>query len=467
MAALFLASLPCACDAPEEAEPAQSPVVVGNDHNPELGAAPVPAPVQEQVARDVSVPKGAKVLIERDDLVAYVPKGIKAGKKRRKKLKKEIRRTFPDVDKKFKGRPKVVVYIGKFDFSYSLEDGGRRGWFKSGKDHYYFEGEDDYAHGNNVIWADMDNEYLFFIHYPPPKKEESDKEKSASYVLEGFTRDLSEDDFEKDEFEDHKGDKLSNRAADQRGLLFGKDSRHRVASKDKPVSGKLYQRVLDVGGGSGALIGRRHFVTAAHVLVNFEKKSGDMTIDDHTIRAGRNGKSRVGDEAKARHIFWLASWNPGVEGTERRGADLGWGVLDERLGKEAGFFGVAAKSLSDMKSDRITLRNLGYPSCSDDDGNNPPPDCIKNHLYLDSDVCGLGEAHHPDHLGWERAIGHTCDASSGLSGSPLVKTEDGSLHVWAVHSGHTDEKDFNYAARLTKYRVKTLISEMFHRYRRK
>lgn len=90
---------------------------------------------------------------------------------------------------------------------------------------------------------------------------------------------------------------------DRRAGVFGKETRHRVFEEDEPVSGKFFKRLLSMGGGTGALIGARHFLTAAHVTLKYNEEDQVLELDDIPIRAGRNGQSHIGETAWIDHLY--------------------------------------------------------------------------------------------------------------------------------------------------------------------
>lgn len=212
-----------------------------------------------------------------------------------------------------------------------------------------------------------------------------------------------------------------------------------------------------------ALIGARHFLTAAHVTLEYNEEDQVLELDDIPIRAGRNGRSHIGEVARIDHLYWMEDWTGTTSGTLRRAFDMAWGVMDEPLGKRAGFFGYYALSSAKLLNRGLKLRNAGYASCAQDEPP-VPPQCLDNHIFMDSDHCAVLGEQQPDTLGWGRAVAHGCDVNPGHSGSPLIVTEDGSLYVWGVHSGGV--RGVNYASRLTYNRAARLLPKMFAKYPR-
>lgn len=159
----------------------------------------------------------------------------------------------------------------------------------------------------------------------------------------------------------------------------------------------------------------------------------------------------------------MEDWTPAVDGTERVGYDMAWGVMDRALGELTGYFGMMARSVRSIQEKGYTIRNAAYSSCTK--GNDPiPPNCLYRHVFLDSEQCHILSEAELDTEGWGRAVAHGCDTNPGHSGSPLVVTKNGSLYVWAVHSSAIG--GVNYAARVTYNRLDRLIPKMYKRFPR-
>lgn len=428
------------CELPEDGAVADG--VTDPGFNPDAGSSPTVIP-------------NATVLLERDDLLAIAPAGVHVPPQVLRDIEEQLQH---DPKRTLHGKIQVV-YRGPIDFNFSGDQGFRSGNVDIANLRAYTQLQRGVP-GERVMWANMESERLYLVQYAQPAWD--DLKQVAP--LEEFTPAPAPpvDDPEGADFDfDWMRGKRYRR--DTRGVLVGKDTRHRVFGENEPVQGKLFTRLLSMGGGTGAMVGRRHFMTAAHVLVEYEELKDSIKVLDPSIRAGRNGNTQVGETARATHVWWMADWTPETSGTELRGFDMAWGVMDEPLGDDTGYFGLLSASTAHIRENSMTIRNAGYASCTP--GNDPiPPDCLRRHVVLDSNNCDILGEDEPDTLGWGRAVAHGCDANRGHSGSPLVVTNNGSLYVWAIHSGHANRT--NYAARLTRNRHRNLMSEMFDRFPR-
>lgn len=396
----------------------------------------------------------ATVILDREDLLAVAPAGVTVTPQVIRDIEDQFQ---PKAERSLSGKVQVM-YLGPIDFNFSRSEGFRSGVAKVEHLEAYTELQRSLP-GHRVMWANMESENLYVINYPQPAWADQEIEAAQDFdpAPAPGDQELVGPDFDHDWF------RSSQYRSDARGVLVGKDTRHRVFEEDEPVQGKFFKRLLSLGGGTGAMIGRRHFLTAAHVVVDYNKQDKEIEIVDVTIRAGRNGNSQIGKSASTSHVWWMADWTPKVSGTERRGFDMAWGVMDRPLGNETGYFGLMSASSQEIESEALTIRNAGYSSCTP--GNDPiPPNCLRRHIFLDSNNCDIIREDEPDSMGWGRAVAHGCDTNRGHSGSPLVVTKNGSLYVWAIHSGTANH--INYASRLTRNRHRNLMTEMFDRYPR-
>lgn len=402
----------------------------------------------------VTVIPNATIIMDREDLVAVAPAGVTVTPE----VIRDIETQFKADPERYSNEKVQVVYLGPIDFNFSRNEGYRAGSVK-------VEGLATYAKlqrslpGHRVMWANMESENLYMINYPTPTW--ADEEVPE---LEGFDP-VTTADMRLPSTQDANFDWLRTEQfrKDARGDLVGEDTRHRVFEENEPVKGKFFKRLLSLGGGTGAMIGKRHFLTAAHVVAEHDPQSQEVFVLDVTIKAGRNGNTQIGKSAKTRHLWWMADWTAEVEGTERRGYDMAWGVMDRPLGELTGYFGLMSAPADYIRDNELNIRNAAYSSCTPK--NKPvPPNCLYRHIFMDSNNCTIRHEAEPDSIGWGRAVAHGCDTNRGHSGSPLVVTEDGSLYVWAVHSGAVD--GVNYATRLTRNRHRNLMTEMFDRFPR-
>lgn len=397
------------------------------------------------------------VFLDRDDIFAFSPPDVIPNKS----VYYEIWNLFSEVNPKYVGNKMTVVYLGSIEPELKT-DGSIFGYRFPMLDNFqYFDKQSEYT-GTGVMWASMETQSLYYIDYPKvaadgalvlrkgsQREDSGSAVDSASVVQEFDARD------EGPSFLEVYG------GAQVRGVVRLPDNRHRIFSENSPVSGKMFQRMLSIGRASGSLIGPRHGLTAAHVMIGLDGPNKTLLIDNETVRAGRNGNTQIGSATHFRHLYWHATWTPSLASRPYVGQDFAWGVLDAPLGDDAGYFGYSWRTLDELQAQGHTLRNVGYPSCDDD----PVPEgCIDHHLYMDSNACETGLVEAPDLQGAEQSVQHACDTSPGHSGSPLILTKEGSLYVWAVHGNAGGS--WNYAARITPHRSLDLIEEMYRNFPR-
>lgn len=397
------------------------------------------------------------IMVDRDDLYAYSPPDVVPFKN----VYYEIWDLFSEVNPKYDGNKMTVVYLGSLEPELR-PDGSIFGYrFPMLANNEYFAGQSEFT-GTGVMWASLATQSLYYINYPNLPEEEIFGVRPVTRMADSgptvntapFVQQVSKR-YEGPSFLETYG------GAQLRGVVREPDNRHQIFGENSPVSGKMFQRMLSVGSASGSLIGPRHGLTAAHVVVDVDDTSNTLLVDHKTVRAGRNGDTQIGEDTTFRHLYWHADWTPELNGVDYRALDFAWGVLEEPVGKLTGYFGYAWDSLQEIQEDGYTLRNLGYPSC---DHAPVPNECIDHHLYMDSNSCETGSVQSPDFQGSMRTVQHACDTSPGHSGSPLILTEAGSLYVWAVHVSAAGS--WNRAARVTPHRSVDLISDMYRNFPR-
>lgn len=212
----------------------------------------------------------------------------------------------------------------------------------------------------------------------------------------------------------------------------------------------MYKPILSIGGGTGVLVGRRHFITAAHLVYDWDEDNQEMVYTDPRVRFGRNGRRSIGFRTRIKNVFAFKSWRTGdLSGTREFSKDLVWGVLRRRSFRCVDYYGFFARTVASIEENRQGLQDVGYPSCRRRSRPNPPG-CTSNRMYQDSSNCEVLGRAEKDSENWSRAIHHGCDTNPGHSGSPLIITEDGGNYVWGVHVGAIWGD--NYGARLTPSR---------------
>lgn len=396
----------------------------------------------------------ATIILDREDLLAVAAAGVQVTPQVIADIQDQFR---PDPSRALLGKIQIA-YLGPIDFNFSRSEGARTGSVDASSLSAYGDVQRALP-GHRVMWANLETGNLFVINYP--QTDWTDKEIPA---LE------DEDPAPTPDQGNPAGadvdiDWLRSRRYrfDAQGVLTGQESRFRVFEENEVVNDSFFKRLLSLGGATGAMIGRRHFMTAAHVLVEHDERTGRIKIFDVTIRPGQNGNTQLGDSARATQIWWMADWAPRSWGTARRANDMAWGVLDRPVGDETGYFGLMSTSAQNLRAQGLTLRNAGYSSCTP--SNAPvPPDCLRRHIFLDAQECNILREEIPDYFGWGQAVAHGCDANRGHGGSPLVINNNGSLYIWAIHSGATNR--YNYASRFTRSRHRNLLRGMFSRFPR-
>lgn len=307
---------------------------------------------------------------------------------------------------------------------------------------------DDPNDYNSLILLSYDTQNMYLVQYPDEPSRGLLDEDEDEILVAPEVGDYECEDEDESEEESEEADYSDSHPY---GVIKGSESRYRVFRKNKRPSGMLYTPLLKINGGTGALIGRRHFLTAAHVVTRVNN-DGEVEARPVEVRVAKNGWRQIGRTNYATKLWVEPGWmdNPSSSLT-RRSVDLAWGIMRRRAARCAGYYGYIATSVKNTEEKDYPLTNLGYPSCKKGPS---PRRCEGGHIYEDASNCDILDSERRDKDGWGRAVSHNCDANAGHSGSPILVTKDDQHYVFALHGGHIGRN--NYAARLTPRRFKRL-----------
>lgn len=242
-----------------------------------------------------------------------------------------------------------------------------------------------------------------------------------------------------------------------RHQVGSQDTRVRKGALDTAQTSTNLSRIVRFGSGNtgsatGVLIGKNQVLTAGHRLYG-----SNGWNDSVRMRVGANGSGNHGDISLGAalgngnetwtadgSLFWVSSLFKSARdnGGSTIAYDIGTIVLpNDPIGEPVGWFNIADPS--NVSHD--DMYNRGYANCG---AASPPPSCSDPdnwfHMFGDTRRCRTGGfSSNQDPWGYSNFGYHSCDASSGQSGSPLYRYDqnDG----WVVRGVHVGKHRWGYS----------------------